>query len=372
MSRTIRLAGAVAIGILCGVVVAQEMPPIDMRQVRELHQRDLRGETLSPSERERLDRARAARAAGQQPNTHDPVASARPSTGLIPLCDMGADQRYQGEDGGLYGGGRNTPPEAHAKAALAAAASIRPLDQDGHPSPDGTIVLTAFSMSNATQEFTSFKRLADVAPEKSTRVTIVDCAQGGQAMAAWARPDGTPWTVAGHRLEAAGVTPLQVQVAWIKLANRMPTGSLENHGRILERDALATIQNARARFPNLRIVYLGSRTYGGYATIALNPEPYAYESAFVARWLILRQIDGDPELNFDPARGPVKAPLLLWGPYLWADGVNGREMDDLVWEQSDFVADGVHPSSSGRVRVARQLLSFFTSDPVAASWFAPR
>lgn len=93
-------------------------------------------------------------------------------------------------------------------------------------------------MSNATQEFTSFKRLADVAPEKSARVTIVDCAQGGQAMAAWARPDSTPWTVAGHRLEAAGVTPLQVQVAWIKLANRMPKGSLENHGRILVRASL--------------------------------------------------------------------------------------------------------------------------------------
>jgi hypothetical protein len=56
---------------------------------------------------------------------------------------------------------------------------------------------------------------------------------------------------------------------------------------------------ARARLPNLRTAYLGSRTYGGHATGDLNPEPYAYESAFAARWLIRDQIRGDAGLNYD-------------------------------------------------------------------------
>ncbi|MDZ4200506.1 MAG: hypothetical protein U1E27_14620 [Kiritimatiellia bacterium] len=201
-------------------------------------------------------------------------------------------------------------------------------------------------------------------------LVFVDGAQGGQAMAEWARPDAAPWSVVGRRLEAEGVSALQVQAAWIKLANKSPTGSLEDHGGKLETDTLAVLQNAVARFPNLRIAYLGSRTYGGYAGTALNPEPYAYESAFVARRLILRQIGGDPELNPDPARDPVKAPLLLWGPYLWADGVEGRKADALVWDRADFAADGVHPSASGRAKVARQLLDFFVTDPSAAPWFA--
>jgi hypothetical protein len=155
-----------------------------------------------------------------------------------------------------------------------------------------------------------------------------------------------------------------VQVAWIKLANVTPAGSLQEHGRKLESDTLAVLHNARALFPNLRIAYLGSRIYGGYASTLLNPEPYAYEGAFAVRWLIQRQLKGDPEL------AESKSPLLLWGPYLWADGTKGRKLDNLVWERSDFGPDGTHPSDSGRQKVASLLLDFLTTDPLAKPWFA--
>ena len=72
---------------------------------------------------------------------------------------------------------------------------------------------------------------------------------------------------------------------------------------------------------------------------------------------------GDAEL------APAKAPLLLWGPYLWADGTRGRKMDSLVWERGDFGDDGVHPSTAGRQKVAELLLDFYTTDPLAKSWF---
>jgi hypothetical protein len=96
----------------------------------------------------------------------------------------------------------------------------------------------------------------------------------------------------------------------------------------------------------------------------LNPEPYAYESAFAARWLIQRQVKGDAEL------AETKSPLLLWGPYLWADGTKGRKLDSLVWERSDFGSDGVHPGEIGREKVSKLLLNFLTNDPLAKSWFA--
>ena len=67
-----------------------------------------------------------------------------------------------------------------------------------------------------------------------------------------------------------------------------------------------------------------------------------------------------------------KSPLLLWGPYLWAEGERGRKIDDLVWQPSDFAGDGVHPSMSGRRKVADQLLDSFTTDPLAKSWFLKR
>jgi hypothetical protein len=293
----------------------------------------------------------------------------RESTGLVPLTDMSADDRYKEQDGGLYGAGRNTPPEEFRKLAEAELARIQPLDAEGKPAADGKIGLVSISMSNATQEFSTFKRIADADPAKAARVAIVDCALGGQAMAEWVDPKARPWQVAAQRLEAAGVSNRQVQAVWIKLANKGPSGDLEEHGRKLERDTLAVIQNAKAKFPNLRVAYLGSRIYGAYTSGSLNPEPYAYESAFVVRWLIQSQMKGEAALNFDAAKGEVKAPLLLWGPYFWADGVKPRG-DGLAWKREDLGPDGTHPSNAGREKVAKLLLDFFTTDPLARGWFA--
>ncbi len=52
----------------------------------------------------------------------------------------------------------------------------------------------------------------------------------------WVNPKARPWVVVDERLKAAGVTPEQVQVAWIKLANKVPQGDLDTHGRKLQRD----------------------------------------------------------------------------------------------------------------------------------------
>jgi lysophospholipase L1-like esterase len=361
------LALGLALGSLAGQPAAE---PVDFNKARQLIERQRAGERLSAEERAYLERARAEREKQQRGSGKTAPAAGRlpqqrpmPSH-LTPLTDLGAEGKYEGEDGGLYGGGRNIPPEAHRQAAEKQLALVRPLDAAGRPAADGLIGLVALSMSNATQEFSRFKQVADASPLKSPRVAIVDCAQGGQAMAEWAPADAKPWQVARDRLAAARVSLQQVQVIWVKLANKGPTGSLAEHGRKLERDTLALLQHARALFPNLRLAYLGSRTYGGYAVTGLNPEPYAYESAFPARWLIQRQIKGDPALALD------RAPLLLWGPYLWADGTRGRQIDSLVWQRADFVADGVHPSDSGRQKVAELLLAFLSTDPLAKSWFA--
>jgi len=77
----------------------------------------------------------------------------------------------------------------------------------------------------------------------------------------------------------------------------------------------------------------------------------------------------DPGLNFDPDVGPVLSPLLLWGPYLWAAGLNPRS-DGLTWARSDLSpSDGTHPSETGQQKVAGILLDFFKTNELARSWF---
>lgn len=332
---------------------------IDWRKAQELYQRKQRGEKLSEPDQKFLDHAKEVRRRGG--NTAGGQRRALES--LKPLTDMTAEDRYEDEDGGLYGKGGNEPPEALQKAATEALKQIQPLDAEGRPSDSGRVVLASISMSNATQEFSAFKGIADQDPRKSDRLTIVDCAQGGQTMAAWAQPEGRPWPEAMSRLQKAGVTAQQVQLAWVKLANAGPSGSKAGHLSILESDTVRVLHLLKQRFPNLRIAYLGSRIYAGYASTGLNPEPYAYEGAFAVRHLIQRQMAGDADLT------PDNSPLLLWGPYLWAEGAKGRRFDDLKWLKEDFAADGTHPSGSGREKVARQLLEFFANSPYAQSWF---
>src|SRR5438045_6495196 len=118
----------------------------------------------------------------------------------------------------------------------------------------------------------------------------------------------------------------------------------------------------------MRLPYISSRVYAGYATSPLNPEPYAYESGFAVKWLIEKQIKGDASLKFDSAKGPVKSPWLSWGPYFWANGQTARA-DGLVWTADDFGPDGTHPSPLGRRKVAKMLLEFFKTDSTASPWF---
>ena len=291
----------------------------------------------------------------------------RESTGLVRLTDLGK-RAYQGQQGGLYPGGENAPPPAHAKLGLQLARQIVPRDADGRPSPDGKIVLLSTWMSNATQEFQAFQKLAQRDAALNPRLVIVDGAQGGQTATITARPEANYWKVVADRLAAAGVTASQVQATWIKQANARPTAPFPEEANKLQQDLVHTLHNLHDKFPNLKLAYLSSRIYGGYAASPLNPEPHAYETAFAVKWLVADQIVGKPELNCDPAKGAVRSPWIAWGPYLWADGLKGRS-DGLVYVREDLAEDGTHPSISGREKVAKLLLDFLKRDPTARLWF---
>ncbi|HEV8379142.1 MAG TPA: hypothetical protein VGP99_09860 [Tepidisphaeraceae bacterium] len=290
------------------------------------------------------------------------AARAADTADLVPLTELGKRQ-YKDYEGGLYPDGKNQRPEPHEKAGVLLARQIKPLDAQGMPSEHGKIVLLSIGMSNTTQEFSAFMQLARGEPQKNPKLVIVDGAQGGMTAARISEPDQTGgsrfWTMVDDRLKAASVSRAQVQAAWIKEADAQPTAAFPKHAQILQEELEKVVRLMHSRFPNLKVVYLSSRIYGGYARSRLNPEPFAYESAFAVKWLIEKQIKGDQDL---------KEPWLSWGPYLWANGMSKRG-DGLIYEERDFGNDGTHPSQSGREKVARQLLDFFRTDSTARPWF---
>jgi hypothetical protein len=298
---------------------------------------------------------------------------------------------------GLYGNGRNVLPPEHAAAGLAFAAdAARPRHADGAvcagdlaapENADCTFVFLSITMSNGTQEWAGrgpdvidpalgfvSKAMAD--PDRNPALTVVDAGLGGmQAMEIAGRAPDTAsydsyWgTYVPDQLAAAGVTDAQVTVVWLKLANHEETDP--DHAAKLTGDTLVILQLLRARFPNLKMAYLNSRSYGGYIGGNGNYEPIAYEQGLVMAAVIAAQIAGDPAYCYEgqPGCAAPALPWLDWGAYIWANGTTPRA-DGLVWLCGDFRDDdGQHPSAAGVVKVADLLLAHFAADAVARTWF---
>jgi lysophospholipase L1-like esterase len=333
------------------VLFSQPVSQSERQRFEEIRSRHDKGEPISPEDRQfaqgilqRINQQAAAQKNTDRAQAHP----SRESTGLIPLPDL-AGQRYEGEEGGLYPGGKNTMPEEHRKEGLRLAKSIAPID--------GKIVFLTIGMSNTTQETQAFLKLAAHDPEINPSLVLVDGAQGAQVARITADPKANFWNVVDQRLTEAGVTGKQVQVVWMKQANPQPNQGWPAATKMLETDLISTLHNLHDRFPSLKICYVSSRIYGGYASVPLNPEPYAYEGGFAVKWTIAAQIAGDAALKAD------RSPWLAWGPYLWADGVKGG------WKREDLGPDGTHPSESGRMKVGQMLLDFLKTDPTAVPWF---
>jgi len=305
---------------------------------------------------------------------------------LTPLTDLGTGVYLGRFEGGLYPGGSDAPPADHLAAGLERVGRIQPLDVAGRPDPAGEIVLLSIGMSNTSAEFCgplgagcnegSFggQALADPSVERE-RLVIVNGAQGGESATDWDVPGEQAYDVVrDDALAPLGLSERQVQVAWLKQAHARPMLSLPAASADaieLERDLGEIVRSMAARYPNLQLVFVSSRTYGGYATSELNPEPYAYESGFAVKWLVEAQIDQARTGEVEPVAGDLgldRYPWVGWGPYLWTAGAQGRS-DGLLWLPEDVRSDGTHPSPSGILKVGALMLDFFSTSPLTRCWF---
>ena len=297
-------------------------------------------------------------------------------TGNTPLIEL-TEGTYAGFPGGLYPQGSNQPPEAHLERALASSLRVVPRDAGGAPDDArGLIGMLAIGLSNTAHEFGRFEREADADPERNPRLVLVNTAQAGRSSETMTSSDAEYWELVDERVRAAGLTPAQVQVVWIK-QRRAPAylrSVLKRSGadkpsavvkRFPERVALLAdeleqiVAVLSERFVNLELCYLSDRVFGKYS----GAEPKAYEDGFAIKWLIERQIEGSGALS-----APT-IPTLLWGPYLWADGPNPNALGTR-WCRSDCEPEhSGHPSPSGEAKVAGLLASFLAADSSARSWY---
>jgi hypothetical protein len=248
----------------------------------------------------------------------------------VDLPDLGTGT-YMGSQGGLYPGGSNDRPADHEADGLALASEIVPLDANGNFDPNGKYVLLSIGVSISRTLFTQFQLTEQVDPTLNPNLVIVDGAIDGTDSPNYANfNDGSWQTILNYYLPYQNVTAQQVVAIWLNDPRSQPSGVYPTDMVQQENDMIAAIQNMQIYFPNLKLAYLESMHYGGYATNTpiILPEPYAYETGFAVQTVIADQINGQANLNYNPNNGPVVAPWLSWGTYDWANGMtpNGNAL----------------------------------------------
>ncbi|MGA7909716.1 MAG: hypothetical protein WCA16_20080, partial [Candidatus Sulfotelmatobacter sp.] len=192
-----------------------------------------------------------------------------------PLNDLGTD-KYKGFPGGLYERGSNTVPPDHNAAGLALAAEVKPVR--------GKFVLLSIGMSNAIIEFAGFKQMADADSRVNhSSMVVINGAKGAMTGCAWTTMNETPREHGCHmppflpnqydrirdeQLKPAGLAEDQVEVIWMKNADPRPDVALpakDAEAYHYEREIGDMARAARARYPNLKLMFITSRIYAGYA-----------------------------------------------------------------------------------------------------------
>jgi hypothetical protein len=287
-----------------------------------------------------------------------------------PPMDLLGTGTYMGHVGGLYPGSSNAMPAAHRQAGNNIASTIQPLDANGNPSPTGKYGLLGMGTSDAAYEFNRFIEYATHEASLNPHLAVAEGAMGAEALdtilgteanAFWSNIDN--WF-----LPDAGLTPQQVVAIWLEPEDAHPPGLFPFDMQNIYNELLVFIPNLQTRFPNLKLLYLSSRAYAGYANpVKEVTEPYSYDQGYALQAIIADQLSGDPALNFDPTQGPVVAPWLAWESYKWGNGMEAH--NGLVWACPDFSFDGYHVDGSGEDKVSGLLMNFLKTDPSAAPWF---
>jgi len=304
--------------------------------------------------------------------------------------------------GGLYQSGSNVMPSDHSAVGTGLAAKVVPINRK--------IGMISIGMSNASLEFGNFIQTYISGNRSVNRdLVVVNAASGGPGPCDFTVARGLAGPVCNDTfnqnaydyirdnfLTPGGLSESQVEVIWYKFAVPIPVGGWiqpppplpapNSNAYIYEGFIGGTMRAIKARYKNIKMVFLSSRIYGGYNQASKSPEPYAYEGGFSTQFAINAQIvQADQGGSVDRVAGNLAytvAPWMAWGPYIWSNGEVPNKYNGVYWcagllsparpcdaIEDDYQTDLLHPNSVGAAKVAEQLWNFFSTSEFTQSWF---
>lgn len=194
--------------------------------------------------------------------------------------------------------------------------------------------------------------------ERASNVFVVNCGQAGFGIESWMDPDFDRllWEPCLYLLQQwFGLRDRHVTILYSHVASEtdtsggagLPAYPDPESGFFKMKENLTTFTKRLPHFlPNLKAVYLSSRTYGGFSTRGEGAphEPDSYEEGHALNsWISENARSGRIWYG--------------WGAYQWAPAcesgiTNGQE---ICYYRDDYRANGFSPSASGRGKMSWQM-----------------
>jgi hypothetical protein len=289
----------------------------------------------------------------------------RKDTAIIPLNDLKTGT-FRGYMGGLYPYGTNEPSGQYAADLFDESSSIIPIDKLGNPSTSGKIVFISLGASVGGHMMKALITKTENNPLTNPNLFLINCNQGAgfASLNSIMNPNDTYWARVNNTI-INKTSYKQVQIIYLETDDSSRV-SWPNKPIMVKNDIDSSLRVFKAKFPNLKLVYvLGrTRTFGNLQFYNREPGPYYF--GWGCKWAIEDQINGMQGTAYKGAN--AVAPMLTWGFYEWADSIP-RKTDGFSWRSSQ-TADGLHASTVGQDTLTTRFQKFLLSDRYASIWYA--
>ncbi len=287
---------------------------------------------------------------------------------LTPITDLGVSY-YRGYQGGLYPNGSNVRQGLHLSNALSIATTIKKLNTNGQPDANGAIVMIGVGASNPRTEFNAFTQQIIASGLLNSNVKIINTCIGGQGVQKMNAPTANYWEQAKNTLQQQGFTNAQVQVAWVETENTANGDTVFPRAPLqLINDIKLLLETMKLKFPNIKICYLSSRAFSGYAVATANEVgkgllyPRDYYNGWALKWIVEKQINNEAGYTI------ASIPFITMGNYNWSQGDKPRNDGFFLDCNKDVGPDGLHLTAAGEQKIGTLMKNFFLTDTTTFGW----
>lgn len=167
------------------------------------------------------------------------------------------------------------------------------------------------------------------------------------------------WDEVTTRMNAAEIQFSEIQVVWLQ--NDILTtdpATFPASPESVKAGFISLIDKLKSKFPKLKQIFITGRPYSGFTEDIKHDEPKGYYNSWACKWLVEDQI----------ARILPTSPWICDSIYMWTDGTNPR-LDGFSILESNYNADGIHLSSSGKIKFGNYLFDQLKAHSVSSKYF---